>query len=107
MLSLITANLPLVVLGAVSALVIFYLYRELQKAKSALAGKQEECTDALCKDRKRVRFADQESKKTKQIDGGDARKEVDPPRQDAEAPTPRAPALKPAKINETQKVSQS
>lgn len=101
MLSLITANLPLVVLGVVSALVIFYLYRELQKAKSALAGSKEECTDALCKDRKRVRFADQESKKTKQIDA--TAKEVDP-RPEAEAPTP---ALNPGKINESQKVSQS
>lgn len=101
MLGFITANLPLVVLGTVSALVIFYLYRELQKAKSALAGNKEECTDALCKDRKRVRFADQESKKkSKQIDPAS---DVDP-LQDAEAATP---ALNPAKINESQKVSPS
>lgn len=55
------AHLPLIAMATVSALVIFYLYRELQKAKRALvpgSGLPEKCTTALCKDAKRVRFED-------------------------------------------------
>lgn len=56
------SHLPLIALATVSALVIFYLYRELQKAKRALVTERpEECTSALCKEQttqpaKRVRF---------------------------------------------------
>jgi len=55
-------HLPLIALAVVSALVILYLYRELQRAKKALVTeKAEECTSALCADKgqpaaKRVRF---------------------------------------------------
>lgn len=58
----IRSHLPLIALATVSALLIFYLYRELQKAKKALVTEgTEECTTALCKEQaapaaKRVRF---------------------------------------------------
>ncbi len=58
----IKSHLPLIALAVVSALLIFYLYRELQKAKRALVTEgTEECTGALCEEQgapaaKRVRF---------------------------------------------------
>lgn len=56
------AHLPLIALGVVSTCVIFYLWRELQRAKKELLT-SENCTDALCESApeapaapKRVRF---------------------------------------------------
>jgi hypothetical protein len=60
------SHLPLIVIAVVSVAAILYLYRELQKAKrELLSARSEHCEPALCKDAKRVRFADEGAAATK------------------------------------------
>jgi len=59
MLQAVKSHLPLIAIATISAALVLYLYRELQKAKrELLAVKSEDCTPALSKDAKRVRFQD-------------------------------------------------
>lgn len=60
-------HLGLAVVGLVSVIAIVYLYRELNKARTALRGATERCTDALCDDTADGDAKDKKMKATKEV----------------------------------------
>lgn len=63
MMQTIKSHLPLIALATVSAVVILYLYRELQKARRELTS-ESDCADRPAKEAKRVRFEDPPARST-------------------------------------------